>query len=118
MKLIMLGAHQRSTSLAILERLTVSQERLPHALHRLADYVPEGMIISTCNRVEIYALVNDATQGLCALQEFLQDYQGISPHSLESALSRYSEEAVVRHLFRLAAGLDSMVLGDDQIDVL
>jgi glutamyl-tRNA reductase len=114
-KLIMLGAHQRSTSLSILERLTVNQERLPHALHRLHDYVPEGMIISTCNRVEIYALVDDATQGLCALQDFLQDYHGMSPRSSESPLSQHSEDEVVRHIFRLAAGLDSMVLGDDQI---
>jgi glutamyl-tRNA reductase len=114
-KLIMLGAHQRSTSLSILEHLTINQERLPHALHRLRDYVPEGMIISTCNRVEIYALANDATQGLRALQDFLLDYHGMSPRSSESPLSQYSEEAVVQHIFRLAAGLDSMVLGDDQI---
>jgi glutamyl-tRNA reductase len=114
-KLIMLGAHQRSTSLAILGRLTVNQERLPHALHRLADYVPEGMIISTCNRVEVYALVDDAPQGLRALQDFLLDYHGTPPASSESALLQYCEEAVVRHIFRLAAGLDSMVLGDDQI---
>jgi glutamyl-tRNA reductase len=114
-KLIMLGAHQRATSLSILEKLTLSQERIPHALRRLADYVPEGMIVSTCNRVEIYALVEDAPQGLRALQDFVLDYHGMPRSTQESALFQYSEEAVVRHIFRLAAGLDSMVLGDDQI---
>ncbi len=116
MKLIMLGAHQRTTPIAVLERLAVSQELLPHILRTLRDYVRGGMIISTCNRVEVYAEVDDVEEGLAALESFIGEYcGGWSGDMRPDFLHAYRDEAVVRHIFRLASGLDSMVLGDDQI---
>lgn len=115
MKFIMLGAHQRTTPLAILEQVTFSQEALPRALQELRRWVAEGMIISTCNRVEVYAQVPEVERGLESLDEFLLSWnRGWS--AVPATVRRIQrEDEVVRHLFRLAAGLDSMVLGDDQI---
>ncbi len=115
MKLMMLGAHQRTTPISVLERLALSREALPDSLARLRTYVNGGMIVSTCNRVEIYAEADDVDAGLEGLERFLADQYGSWIKVELSALHAYSEEAVVRHIFRLASGLDSMVLGDDQI---
>ncbi|MGO8949561.1 MAG: glutamyl-tRNA reductase [Ktedonobacterales bacterium] len=115
MKLIMLGAHQRTTPIAVLEALTFSRELLPQSLEKLQGYVGSGMIISTCNRVEIYAEVDEVEPGVAALENFLSLSRGAWTSAQGSTLASYREEAVVRHIFRLAAGLDSMVLGDDQI---
>lgn len=115
MKLIMLGAHQRTTPIAILEQFTFSREVLPQALEELRRFVSEGMIVSTCNRVEVYACVPEVSEGLQTLEEFLVSWNRSWLDLPSDARRIYSEEAVVRHIFHLAAGLDSMVLGDDQI---
>ena len=115
MKLIMLGAHQRTTPLALLEQVTFSKEALPRALQQLRQHVAEGMIISTCNRVEVYAQVPEAERGLQSLEEFLLSWNHGWSALPKTARRIRSDEEVVRHIFRLAAGLDSMVLGDDQI---
>jgi glutamyl-tRNA reductase len=111
----MLGAHQRTTPIALLEQFTFSREVLPHALQELRRFVAEGMIVSTCNRVEVYGCVPDGAEGLQTLDDFLVSWNRSWLDLPGDAHRIYSEEAVVRHIFRLAAGLDSMVLGDDQI---
>jgi glutamyl-tRNA reductase len=111
----MLGAHQRTTPIAVLEQFTFSREALPNALQELRHFVSEGMIVSTCNRVEVYAHVPEAAEGLQALEDFLVSWNHGWLELPDDARRIYSEEAVVHHIFRLAAGLDSMVLGDDQI---
>ncbi len=115
MKLLMLGAHQRTTPVALLERFTFSAETLPRALEELRSIAAESMIVSTCNRVEVYALAPDIAEGTQALERFLHTWHDTVADETDIAWTALSEEAVVRHIFRLAAGLDSMVLGDDQI---
>jgi glutamyl-tRNA reductase len=96
------------------ERFAIPEERLPEALRQLASYngVEEGMIVSTCNRVE---LVAKTTNGSCDLKGFLRQYYQCEPEQYQKYLYEYQQEEVVRHVFRVASSLDSMVVGEPQI---
>jgi glutamyl-tRNA reductase len=99
------------------EKLNFPEDTLPAALGKLMTYegVRECLIISTCNRVEIYASVTDSAGGIDRIKQFISDYHGLSRESLEQALYVYPEAQGVRHTFRVASSLDSMVLGEAQI---
>lgn len=114
MQLVVVGAHQRTAPVAIRERLAFSPERLEPALRRLGELTAEAFIISTCNRVELYALVPSGDAGLL-LRRFLATEQALPLEELSAYLYTFVNEDAVRHLFRVAAGLDSMALGEDQI---
>jgi len=74
------------------------------------------MIISTCNRVEILSCVEQYAEGIDTIESFLSELQcGIPLPQLQPKLYRYSDEQAVRHLFRVASSLDSMILGEPQI---
>lgn len=115
MQLVLIGVHQRSAPLAVRERLAFGAADLPAALAGLRERVDEGFIISTCNRVEICALVADAEQGRGSLLRYLGEWHGLDPADVAPYTYSYAGEDAVRHVHRLAAGLDSMVLGEDQI---
>lgn len=115
MQLVLIGVHQRSAPLAVRERLAFGAADLPAALAGLRERVDEGFIISTCNRVEICALVADAEQGRGSLLRYLGEWHGLDPADVARYAYSYAGEDAVRHVHRLAAGLDSMVLGEDQI---
>ncbi len=115
MQLIITGVHQRTTPILLRERLAFPQPALPAALHALRGAVDEGLILSTCNRVEIYGLVGGESHDEHALRRFLADHKGLPLDDLTPHTFTYTGADAVRHLFRLAAGLDSMVLGEDQI---
>jgi glutamyl-tRNA reductase len=111
----MVGAHQRSTPVAIRERLAIGPEQLSDALSSLYGEVIEACILSTCNRVEIYAVVAGPEPDPQPILRFLADHSGLAEHELALSLTALSGVEVARHACRLAAGLDSMVLGEDQI---
>jgi glutamyl-tRNA reductase len=115
MQFVIIGVHQRTTPVAIRERLAFSAAELSEALGQLRAHVAEGFIISTCNRVEVCGLVSDEQAGLADLARFLGGWHGLDPREVEPHLYSYVGEAAVRHIHRLASGLDSMVLGEDQI---
>jgi glutamyl-tRNA reductase len=96
------------------ERLAIPESHLPDALRRLAEHpgVDEGLILSTCNRVEVIAQTRN---GSTDLKSFLRDYFHLNPGDYEPHLYEYGEGEAIRHLFRVAASLDSMVLGEPQI---
>jgi glutamyl-tRNA reductase len=73
------------------------------------------MIVSTCNRVEILSRVDPQTDGVTSIESFLSEYSGIALPQLQPTLYRYTDEQAVRHVFRVASSLDSMVLGEPQI---
>jgi glutamyl-tRNA reductase len=114
-ELAVVGMHQRTADIAVRERLAFTESDLPRAVQALRDYVDEGLIISTCNRVEVYGIVGDARSSDGVLRRFLAEWHQIPEEELAPHLFSFRGEAAVRHLFRLAAGLDSMVLGEDQI---
>jgi glutamyl-tRNA reductase len=99
------------------ERLAFGAEMMREALLALRQYVDEGFIISTCNRVEVGGLVSDGPEGQQALTRFLADWHHVPLEHLTPHLYVFSGGDAVQHLFRLAAGLDSTVLGEDQVMV-
>jgi glutamyl-tRNA reductase len=119
MTLALVGGTHRTVPLALRERLAFSAEQAAEALARFRDRFPgrEGVLLSTCNRVEFYAAGEgrSAAPAVDQLVSFLAECRGIDAGSLDPLLSREHDEAVVRHLFGVAAGLDSMVLGEPQI---
>ena len=79
------------------------------------DNIIEGIIVSTCNRVEIYATTRDIAGGIARVKRFLAEYHHIPLETVEPHLYSYHSEAAIRHVFRVASSLDSMVVGEPQI---
>jgi len=115
-QLVIIGTHQRICPVAVRERLAFGPANIQPALQALRAYADEGFIISTCNRVEIGGLVSN-DDGEQALMRFLTDSHHVSAEELAPHLYIHTGAEAVKHLFRLASGLDSMVLGEDQIQV-
>jgi glutamyl-tRNA reductase len=111
------GANFRSAPLELLERLTVDAERRPKALAGLLDleHVHEAVVVSTCNRVEVYAAISRFHGAAGDVRRFLADLGGLALGELADHLYDYYEERAVQHLFAVAAGIDSMVVGEAQI---
>jgi glutamyl-tRNA reductase len=111
------GANFRSAPLELLERLTVDPEKRPKALAGLLDleHVHEAVIVSTCNRVEVYTAISRFHSAAGDVRRFLADLHGLAVEELADHLYDYYEERAVQHLFAVAAGVDSMVVGEAQI---
>ncbi|EGD55367.1 glutamyl-tRNA reductase [Gordonia neofelifaecis] len=117
MSVLLFGVSHRSAPVSVLERLSVSDSDRPKLVDALLSSrtVSEAMLVSTCNRVEIYAVVDAFHPALEAVGQVIGDHSGLSVAELtDHAYVRYSE-AAVEHLFTVAAGLDSMVVGEQQI---
>jgi glutamyl-tRNA reductase len=118
MSLRLLGVNHKSAPVELRERLAIPEDRLVEATRLLASYpgVREGMILSTCNRVELLTSQDAPADGIGPdLLVFLGDYFSIEPASLRPHLYEYREQDAMRHLFRVASSLDSMVVGEPQI---
>ena len=115
MQIVVVGLNHDTAPVAVRERLAFSESALPEALDRLRTKVQEGFLLSTCNRTEVYAFAGHAESGAQHLSRFLGKAGGLTPAELETFSYTHAHDAAVRHIFRVAAGLDSMVLGDDQI---
>lgn len=117
MSVLLLGVSHRTAPVEVLERVTVAEPDRPKMLTALleSDHVSEAMVLSTCNRVEIYAVVDSFHAALADVGSVLADHGSMPFAELtEHAYVRYSESAV-EHMFTVAAGLDSMVVGEQQI---
>ncbi len=117
MSLIVYGCSYKTSSIDKLERLSISRRSLPKALQALAAMpnVLEGAILSTCNRVEIYAKVTHFHAGVTDVKNFIGDTCGLSPEELVDSAYLFFDQTGIRHLFRVASGLESMVLGETEI---
>lgn len=117
LKLVLVGLNHRTADLEIRERAAVQEGRLPELLREISENpaIKETMIISTCNRVEMIARANDLNDGLAALESFIVTGSGLTQTQLKDKLYRYTDSQAVRHLFRVACSLDSMILGEPQI---
>ena len=119
--LLVLGLNHRTAPLDVRERLAVESAALPAALAALNRQVAPGVILSTCNRLEIYTLTSEpaaATEEralLSRLQAFAADYFGVAAAELRPYCYSFAERDCVRHLFRVASGLDSMIVGEWEI---
>jgi len=117
MHLTLVGLSHKTAPVEIREKLTFPAHRQEEALSVLtaSDAVAEAVIVSTCNRTEIYAVTGAGFDGPGAIIDFIADYHGLDRHELVRYLYISEGEAVVKHLFRVVASLDSMVLGEAQI---
>jgi glutamyl-tRNA reductase len=113
--ILAVGLSYQQAPIELRERLALSGAKLLSALERLGSYVPEGVILSTCNRTEIYAAVGHRSSGLRTVTRFLAEIGEVDEADLAVHLVGHWQELAVRHLFRVAAGLDSMILGEGQI---
>jgi glutamyl-tRNA reductase len=115
--LLSIGASYRTADVGTLERLAIAEADLPVLLHRLVaqPFVREAVVVSTCNRVEVYAAVTGFHGGLSDVCALLAEESGISANDLATHLYVHYDDAAVRHAFRVSAGLDSMVVGEAQI---
>ncbi|HEX5300739.1 MAG TPA: glutamyl-tRNA reductase [Streptosporangiaceae bacterium] len=117
MSVLVVGLSHNSAPVATLERVVVSGDTLTKLLRDLvqAEPVAEAFVISTCNRVEVYADVDRFHAGVTAICELLARHCGVPSPELTPHLYVHYEERAVSHLLAVAAGLDSMVVGEDQI---
>ncbi len=115
--LVIVGVNHKTTPVELRERLAFSPGKIEESTNELSNSpeVDENLIISTCNRVEIYARVNDVERGIARLKRFICDYHNIPLELLDQHFYTYTEEETVEHLFRVSSSLDSMVVGEAQI---
>ena len=113
MQLFAFGINHQSAPLEVRERVAFNAEGLPVALRDLVDHEPvrEAAIVSTCNRTELYCNAQEPANAV----RWLADYHQLKPAALEPYLYTLPRERAVKHAFRVASGLDSMVLGEPQI---
>ena len=117
MSVLVVGLSHKSAPVSTLERAAVSGDTLGKLLHdvaRLPD-IAETFVISTCNRVEVYAEVGRFHGGVAGVCDLLSRYSGIPAAELTSSLYVHYEDRAVQHLLAVSSGLESMVVGEDQI---
>ena len=118
MHVIVVGLSHKTAPVEIREKLAVPESRLGEALGRLCSYsgVKESVLLSTCNRVEVYSVVDDVEVGYGRIQEFFADtHLSLSSEQLTPHLYWHAGDRAIAHLFRVAASLDSMIIGESQI---
>lgn len=118
MALVVLGLNHKTAPVEIREKLAFDSENFREVADTLFARMPEideKVILSTCNRVEIYAHAESPEKGLWALKKFIYRYHEIPEGTLEEYFYTYDSEEAVEHLFNVAGALDSMVLGEPQI---
>lgn len=115
--IVLLGVNHRTAPLALRERLAVAPGRLTEVLAELraGSCVQEAVILSTCNRVECYLVSSDPIHALRHAREILSHHSQLPPSAFEAQSYQLADDEAVAHLFRVAAGLDSMVLGESEI---
>jgi glutamyl-tRNA reductase len=122
--IVYIGLNHRTASIDLRERLALSRQEISELLAtlcKMSSPLAEAVLLSTCNRVEIYGLtqesdeVGDASRAICHIEECLADAQDIPLATLRRHLVHGQGQQAVEHLCRVAAGLDSMILGEAQI---
>lgn len=117
MSILVLSVSHKTTSMGTLAQLVLDQDaasKLGHALTR-SEHVDEVVVLSTCNRTEVHASVSRFHAGLDDLSRQVAQATGLSVAALHDACAVYFDEGAVAHTFNLAAGLDSMVVGESQV---
>jgi len=114
MELIVIGLNHKTAPIEIRERLAFQEGEIAEALcqSKSLPSVKENMILSTCNRVEFYAIAGEIDKSIMDLKTFLSRYHGLSVKEFENNLYCLIGEEGVRHIFRVASSLDSMVVGE------
>jgi glutamyl-tRNA reductase len=117
MKLLLTGLNHRTAPVEVRERLAFEEKALPEALDQLKRRpgLLEGMILSTCNRVEVAVTADEQADAGSAVEDFLAEARSVERGWVSPYLYRYDGSDAIRHLFRVASSLDSMIVGEPQI---
>ena len=117
MSLVVVGLNHRNAPVDLLERMAVPGKALPKALHALVarEHLAEAVLLSTCNRTEVYAKATLFHPGIDDVRHFLAETAGLDPDALADLLYTFHDDAAVSHLFAVASGLDSMIIGEHEI---
>src|SRR5690606_14615011 len=117
MQLLVLGLNHKTAPLDLRERLALPGDRAARAARELKGQgsIAEAMALSTCNRVELYLVSDEGYPAELETTRYLAEYAGLDPEEVRDHLYVYRDEAAVRHIFRVASSLDSMVVGEPQI---
>lgn len=117
MNIVVVGLSHKTAQVEIREKLAFSPTQMEKPLNGLLalDGITEGVIVSTCNRVEIYITTRDIAGGIARVKRFLADYHNFPLDLLEQHVYALHGEEAIRHVFRVASSLDSMVVGEPQI---
>jgi glutamyl-tRNA reductase len=115
--LVVIGLNHRTTPVELLERMAVPPSELAKALHTLerSDNLAEVAVLSTCNRTEVYARCTRFHPAVEDVRHFLTDQSALDPDTITDHLYTYHDDAAVAHLFGVAAGVDSMIVGEGEI---
>ena len=117
MSIVVIGLNHRTTPVDLLGKVMISDAALPKALHALSvrDDIREAVIVSTCNRTEVYAIAERFHGAYTDIRDFICETSGVAPEEISAHLySQHDDDAIV-HLFEVAAGLDSAVLGETEV---
>jgi glutamyl-tRNA reductase len=118
MEIVLIGVNHRTATVALRERVAFSAEQALEAAEQLRSrgILEETLVLSTCNRSELYGVPSElSADSAGAVELFLASFHQLSPGELNGSLYRHRDSNAVRHLFRVAAGLDSMLLGEAEI---
>lgn len=118
MEIVLIGLNHRTASVELRERIAFTPEQAREAAEQLRSrgILEESLVLSTCNRSELYGVPReDLADSSGAVELFVASFHRLSPNELNGSLYRHRDSHAVRHLFRVAAGLDSMLLGEAEI---
>ena len=115
MSLLVTGVDHHTAPVDLRERLSVERDELPKTLQQLSEYVPQSAILSTCNRTEVYVYDPEGQRLGERVSDFISEYSGVPRPELERYTYKWWDIDCVSHLFRVAAGLESMIVGERQI---
>jgi glutamyl-tRNA reductase len=113
----LIGCNHRTAPVALRERVAFTSEQALSAADQLRSHgiLEEAVVLSTCNRSEVYGACTTGRDAIDAMERFFVSFHGLSPADLNGSLYRSTDTDAVRHLFQVAAGLDSMLLGEAEI---
>ena len=117
MKIFVAGLNHNTADVEVREKVAFNESRLDEGLRKFRELaeIEEAMILSTCNRVELYAHVNDTQKASESVKDFLSEFHHINRALLDKAIYTHDGVDAIRHIFRVASSLDSMVVGEPQI---
>lgn len=117
MNIVVVGLSHKTAPVEVREKLSIPEPRIENAIAQLVSYphIEEVAILSTCNRLEIYIVAHESEQGIREVCQFLSEHSKLPVTALRQHLFMFLHQDAVMHLMRVAAGLDSLVLGEGQI---
>jgi glutamyl-tRNA reductase len=117
MNILVIGLNHKTAPIEVREKVAFDGPKLDEALNILknSNVIKENIILSTCNRVEIYTAVNDLDEGMASIKSFLADFHRVSRDLMDKSLYIHREYDAIRHIYRVGSSLDSMIVGEPQI---